>query len=81
MAELTLSSSATIHLVSDGGNLLENDSAEGQGLDQRRNLKNDKAISMLAQAFTGESWSQGMGMFGLGDRVSMRNVRASVAGS
>ncbi|MCA1606612.1 MAG: hypothetical protein LC775_14355 [Acidobacteria bacterium] len=35
---------------------------------------------MLAKAFTGESWSQGMGMFGLGDRVAMRNVRASVTG-
>ncbi|MGB7911224.1 MAG: P-loop NTPase fold protein [Desulfobaccales bacterium] len=43
-------------------------------------LKNDKAISMLAHAFTGESWSHGMGVSGLGDRVSMRKVRAQVAG-
>ncbi len=40
----------------------------------------DESVSMLAQAFTGESWSQGMGMVGLGDRVAMRNVRASVEG-
>ena len=43
-------------------------------------LELDKSVSMLAQAFTGESWSQGMGMVGLGDRVAMRNVRASVEG-
>ena len=43
-------------------------------------MKNDKAISMFAKAFTGEVWSQGMGMFGLADRVSMRDVSASDAG-
>lgn len=43
-------------------------------------LRSDEAASMLAKAFTGQSWSQGMGMFGLGDRVAMRNVRASVNG-
>jgi len=43
-------------------------------------LKNDVSLSLLARAFTGESWSQGMGMFNLGDRVSMRKVRASVDG-
>ncbi len=41
-------------------------------------LPNDKSVALLANAFTGESWSQGMGMFGLGDRVATRNVRASV---
>lgn len=41
-------------------------------------LKNDVSVSLLARAFTSESWSQGMGMFGLGDRVAIRNVRASV---
>lgn len=40
----------------------------------------DESVSMLAQAFTGESWSQGMGIVGLGDRVAMRDVRASVEG-
>ena len=43
-------------------------------------MKNDKAISIFAKAFTGEVWSQGMGMFGLADRVSMRDVSASDAG-
>lgn len=40
----------------------------------------DESVSMLARAFTGESWSQGMGMVGLGDWVAMRNVRVSVEG-
>lgn len=43
-------------------------------------LKVDKSVSVFAHAFTGESWSQGMGMVGLGDRVAMRNIRASVSG-
>ena len=43
-------------------------------------LKIDKSVSAFARAFTGESWSQGMGMVGLGDRVAMRNIRASVSG-
>lgn len=43
-------------------------------------IKIDKSVSMLARAFTGESWSQGMGMFEMGDRVAMRNIRASVSG-
>jgi predicted KAP-like P-loop ATPase len=43
-------------------------------------LKIDKSVSVFARAFTGESWSQGMGMVGLGDRVAMRNIRASVSG-
>lgn len=43
-------------------------------------LGNDIAIAHFAKAFTSESWSQGMGMFGLGDRVAMRNTRAQVAG-
>ncbi len=41
-------------------------------------LKIDKSVSMLARAFTGESWSQGIGMVGLGDRVAMRKVRAQI---
>jgi predicted KAP-like P-loop ATPase len=45
-----------------------------------KQLKNDQAVSMLAKAFTGESWTQGMGMAGLGDRVAMRDTRASVSG-
>lgn len=41
-------------------------------------LGNDVSLSLLARAFTSESWSQSLGMFGLGDRVSLRKVRASV---
>ena len=43
-------------------------------------LKTGEAVSKLARAFTGESWSHALGMFGLGDRVAMRKVRASVDG-
>lgn len=43
-------------------------------------LKIDESVSMLARAFTGESWSQGIGLVGLGDRVAMRNVRVSLEG-
>lgn len=45
-----------------------------------KQLKTDKAVSMLARAFTSESWSHSIGMFGLGDRVAMPKVRASVDG-
>lgn len=41
-------------------------------------LKNDLSVSLLAKAFTSESWSQGLGIGGLGDRVSIRNIRAAV---
>jgi predicted KAP-like P-loop ATPase len=41
-------------------------------------LKKDDAVAKLARAFTSYSWSQGMGMAGLGDRVSKRNTRANV---
>ena len=43
-------------------------------------MKHDDSIGHLARAFTGESWSHGIGMFGLGDRVARRNIRASVDG-
>ena len=43
-----------------------------------KQLENDKSVSAFARAFTDEGWSQGMG--GLGDRVAMRNIRASVNG-
>ena len=46
----------------------------------KKQLDLDESVSMFAKAFTGESWSQGMGMAGLGDRVAMRSVRASVEG-
>ena len=43
-------------------------------------LINDESVSQLAEAFTGESWSHSMGMFGLGDRVAMRKPRAQIDG-
>ena len=43
-------------------------------------LENDEAVAELAKAFTGESWTHSMGMFSLGDRVSMRRTTAAVEG-
>lgn len=43
-------------------------------------LDNDVSVALLAKAFTQETWSQGMGMVGLGDRVAMRKLRASIEG-
>ncbi|KQC08882.1 MAG: hypothetical protein APR62_03810 [Smithella sp. SDB] len=58
--------------------------AEDEGLSvtswTKGQLDLDESVSKFAKAFTGVSWSQGMGFAGLGDRVAMRNVRASVAG-
>jgi len=45
-----------------------------------KQLRTDETVSRLAEAFTGESWSHSMGMFGLGDRVSTHNIRASIDG-
>jgi hypothetical protein len=41
-------------------------------------LKEDANLVLLAKAFTGESWSHGLGMDGLGDRVSKRNAHVSL---
>lgn len=41
-------------------------------------LADDEALLILAREMTGESWSQGMGFAGLGDRVAQRHVRAQV---
>lgn len=57
----------------------EDDGAEVRAWTSEQ-LRDNEAVSMFAHAFTGEIWSQGMGMFSLGDRVSMRNVKASVEG-
>ncbi len=46
----------------------------------KKQIENNESLSKLAKEFTGESWSQGIGMVGLGDRVAVRNVRASVDG-
>lgn len=57
----------------------ENDGSEVKAWTSNQ-LKIEESVSMFARAFTGESWSHGMGMFGLGDRVAIRNVRASTEG-
>ncbi|YBW39060.1 NTPase [Nitrobacter sp. TKz-YC01] len=41
-------------------------------------MKDDAMIAVFAKAFTSHSWSQGLGMAGLGDRVAKRNTRAGV---
>lgn len=43
-------------------------------------LSSDSDVSILAKRCTGETWSYGMGMFGLGDRVAVRNIKASIDG-
>jgi predicted KAP-like P-loop ATPase len=59
------------------GDLAEDDGAEVKAwaADQ---FKNDAAIAIFARAFTRYSWSQGLGMAGLGDTVAKRNTRAGV---
>lgn len=42
-------------------------------------FKSDAAIVTFARAFTTHSWSQGMGMAGLGDVVAKRHTRAGVS--
>ncbi len=42
-------------------------------------FQDDKSLAKLTKVFTGESWSHSMGMFGLGDRVAMRNFEVSVS--
>ncbi len=41
-------------------------------------MDDDDALVIFAKAFTGESWSQGIGMFGLGDNVATRTIRAQI---
>lgn len=41
-------------------------------------LDDDDALVVLAGQFTSESWSQSLGLTGLGDRVSQRHVRAQI---
>lgn len=42
-------------------------------------LGDDEAVVAFAVDFTGESWSHGIGMFGLGDRVSTRHIQAQIS--
>ena len=41
-------------------------------------LNDDNALVIFARELTGESWSQGMGLAGLGDRVAQRHVQARI---
>ena len=41
-------------------------------------LERNDALVTFARRLTGESWSLGLGTFGLGDRVSRREVRAQI---
>jgi predicted KAP-like P-loop ATPase len=41
-------------------------------------MEDDAMIATFAKAFTSYSWSQGLGMAGLGDTVAKRNIRANV---
>lgn len=41
-------------------------------------MNDDAMIATFARAFTSYSWSQGLGMAGLGDTVAKRNTRANV---
>jgi hypothetical protein len=41
-------------------------------------MADDAMITIFAKAFTTFSWSQSVGMFGLGDAVAKRNTRANV---
>lgn len=61
------------------GELADDDNVQVKGWTNSQ-LTNDESVSHLAEAFTGESWSHSMGMFGLGDRVAMRKPRAQIDG-
>jgi predicted KAP-like P-loop ATPase len=58
------------------------DLAEDDGTEVRdwsaAQLKSDVMVAIFAKAFTSHSWSQGLGMAGLGDVVAKRKTRASV---
>lgn len=44
----------------------------------KKHMKDDAMIATFAKAFTSYSWSQGMGMFSIGDAVAKRNTQANV---
>lgn len=58
------------------------DLAADEGLEvkkwAKKQMKDDAMIAVFSKAFTSHSWSQGMGMFGLGDTVAKRNTNANV---
>ena len=58
------------------------DLAADEGIEVKKwaakQMKDDAAIGVFSKAFTTYSWSQGMGMAGLGDTVAKRNTRVHV---
>jgi len=58
-------------------NFMGNDSTEVRAWTDPL-LNNDSALVIFARELTGESWSQGMGIAGLGDRVAQRHVQARI---
>ncbi len=44
----------------------------------KKQLKDDAMVAVFAKAFTSYSWSQGMGMSGLGDTVAKRDTNVNV---
>lgn len=42
-------------------------------------MRSDTTLITLAKALTGESWTTGLGVFGLGDRVSRRHIRVQIS--
>ncbi len=43
-----------------------------------KQMEDDPMVAVFSKAFTSYSWSQGLGMAGLGDAVAKRNTRANV---
>ena len=58
-------------------NLADDDGAEVKAWTAAQ-MKNDAMIAIFAEAFTSYSWSQSLGMAGLGDAVAKRNTQANV---
>lgn len=64
-------------LLFDWRDLAKDDGAEVKAWTAEQ-FKNDAAVVKFARAFTTYSWSQGLGMAGLGDTVAKRNTRAGI---
>jgi predicted KAP-like P-loop ATPase len=65
------------YLLSMWRDLADDDGAEVKAWTATQ-MKDDGMIATFAEAFTSYSWSQSLGMAGLGDRVAKRNTRANV---
>jgi len=64
-------------LLFDWRDLAKDDGAEVKAWTAEQ-FKDDAALVTFARAFTTYSWSQGLGMSGLGDIVAKRHTRAGV---